>query len=163
MVIFRRTFLFWLFAFWQGGFFFYASVVVKVGTDLTSQFDQGLITRQVTFWLNLSGLIVLLAWIWDLLVERSACLKRRWVAWALMLIALAILAGLHPQLDGLIDDENYRLFDRRHFRLLHRIYLHVSTLQWLVSIAFTFWTLQSWRATDIRSSTTGLRPGPPGK
>src|SRR5438874_571929 len=106
--------------FWQGGFFFYAAVVVKVGTDLNGEFAQGLITRGVTFWLNLAGLVTLLAWIWDLLAERRSLVKLRWGMWLLMAATLALLFWLHPQLDGFIDTEGYRLVNRGEFRSLHR-------------------------------------------
>ncbi len=151
MLIFRRTLLLWMFMFWQGGFFFYSSVVVKVGTDLNGQFAQGLITREVTIWMNLAGLIVLLTWLWDLLAERRTRVKRRWAAWLVLLLLLGCLAWLHPQLDAFIDTETYRLRDRADFRALHAWYLHASTAQFVTSIAFTVWTLQNWRSADRES------------
>jgi len=148
MLIVRRTLLLWSLMFWQGGFFFYAAVVVKVGTDVYGEFGQGLITRHVAFWLNVAGLCVLVAWIWDLVGERGACVKRRWLAWTVMFTALVLLALIHPRLDAFIDIENHRLLQRDDFRFLHRWYLWISTAQWLAAIAFTLWTLQNWRAMD---------------
>jgi hypothetical protein len=151
MLIVRRLLLLWSLMFWQGGFFFYSAVVVEVGTRIYGQFGQGLITRQVAFWLNLAGLGALILWIWDLVAERSTRVKRRWFAWCVMFIALAILAFLHPQMDALMDLEHDRLFNRGDFRTMHRWYLWISTAQWVAAIVFTFWTLQNWRATDANS------------
>ena len=121
--------------------------MVKVGTDLNGQFEQGKITRDVTFWLNLAGLATLLAWTWDLLAER-ALVKSRWATWLFMLATLALLFWLHPQLEGLMDMERGRLVHRGEFRFRHRAYLHISTAQWLASIVFTILTLMNWRKTD---------------
>src|SRR5205807_1609866 len=116
------------------GFLFYGAVVVTIGGDVLGDFDQGMITRRVTDWLNLSGMIVLLAWTADLGCERQTCLWRRWLTWTFLLATLAALAWLHLQMEALIDTN--RLIDRDAFRHLHRWYLRVSTVQWIVCIAF---------------------------
>jgi hypothetical protein len=151
MCVFRRLLLLWLFMFWQGGFLFYGAIVVTIGSDvLGSDFAQGLITRRVAVALNLTGLAVLLAWTWDLVAERDTRLVRRWAGWCFLMLTLAALAWLHPQMDALIDAENYTVRDGSQFRHLHRWYLRVSTAQWVGSILFTLWTLQNWRASDQR-------------
>ena len=100
MTIFRRVLLVWLFMFWQGGFLFYGAVVVTIGSMvLEGDFNQGMIMRQVTNALNVSGLIVLLAWIWDLCAERTTRVKRRWLIWIFLLATLALLAWLHVEMD----------------------------------------------------------------
>jgi hypothetical protein len=109
-----------------------------------------MITRHVTDALNLSGLIVLLAWTWDLAAERRTRVKRRWLLWLFMLATMAALAWLHLYMDALIDMENYRLHDRPAFRDLHRWYLRVISAQWIASIAFTIATLKNWRDTDAK-------------
>lgn len=52
-----RTFLlFQAWLAWQGGFFFYAAVVVPIGSDvLGSPITQGFVTQEVTRWLNILG------------------------------------------------------------------------------------------------------------
>jgi hypothetical protein len=149
MTILRRTLLLWLFMLWQGGFLFYGAVVVTVGADvLGTDFDQGLITRIVTQYLNLIGLIVLLAWIWDLAADRQTRWKRRAAAWLFLVLTLAALAWLHPRMDAHIDVAGQQLLERSAFRHLHRWYLRISTVQWLAAVVFSFWTLQNWRAAD---------------
>jgi hypothetical protein len=153
MTILRRTLLLWLFMFWQGGFMFYGGVVVAVGASvMDSDFEQGLITRVVTRWLNLVGLIVLLAWTWDLGVERQTRWKRRAAAWVVMALTLAALAWLHPLIDAhiILRDGSPRLVERAAFKRLHGWYLWFSTVQWLAAIVFSYWTLQNWRAADRR-------------
>lgn len=147
MSVFRRLVLLWLLMFWQGGFMFYGGVVIAVGADvLGGNFEQGLITRHVTDWLNLSGAIVLAVWIIDLVAERRYCLKRRWTAWAIMVATLAALALLHPVMEKHIGTNH--LIQREIFNGLHAWYLRMSTVQWLAAIAFTYWTLQNWRKSD---------------
>jgi hypothetical protein len=155
LITLRRTLLLWAFLFWQGGFFFYASVVVKVGTDLTSQFDQGLITQQVTIWLNVAALGALLLWLWDLFAERAALTKTRWLLWIFMFAMLVWLAWMHPQLGDMINTERGRVEPRQAFRSLHAVYLWVSTAQWAASIAFSFCTLLNWRAADRAAALKG--------
>lgn len=155
LTILRRLALLWMFLFWQGGFVFYGAVVVPIGSEvLRTDFAQGLITRHVAVALNVTGLIVLLAWIWDLVAERDSHLRLRWSAWCVMAISLALLFWLHPRMDALIDVDAKGLVDRAQFRHLHRWYLRIATTQWVASIAFTFWTLQAWRAAD-RGSKLG--------
>jgi len=149
MLIFRRTLLLWLFMFWQGGFLFYGSIVVTIGSEvLESDFRQGLITRRVALAMNATGALVLLAWAWDLLAENATRRKRRWAAWAFLVLTVVCLMCLHPQMNALIDAEHRLLLDRDTFRHLHRWYLRIATAQWCVAVVFTVWTLQNWRATD---------------
>jgi len=153
MTIFRRLLLLWLFMFWQGGFMFYGTVVVPISTDVVgSAREQGFITRLVVVALNITNAVVLIAWIWDLIAERQTNLKRRWAMWAFLVTMLAVLAGLHWEMNALMDVDNQRLVDRAAFRHMHRWYLRLSTVQWAASILFTYWTLQNWRATDRQSA-----------
>src|ERR1043165_4509714 len=138
MTIFRRVLLLWLFMVWQGGFVFYGAVVVTVGTEvLGSAREQGFITRIVAMAMNLTGLCVLLAWLWDLLAERTSRLKRRWATWLLLMLTLPALAVLHVRMDAHLDPDTHQLHHRRDFRQLHRWYLRISTMQWVLSVVFT--------------------------
>src|SRR5436190_16665061 len=47
-------------AFWMGGFTFYALVVIPTGNRLLGSIQQGLLTQQVTHWMNLIGLLALM-------------------------------------------------------------------------------------------------------
>jgi hypothetical protein len=149
MTLLRRSALLWLFMFWQGGFLFYRVVVVTVGSaELGSDFALRLITRRVTDWLNLTGVLVLLAWTWDLQSERTAWLSWRWGVWAYLMLTLAALAWLHVRMEALVDADHRVPFDDGVFHHLRRWYLRISTAQWLGSVVFVVLTLANWRAVD---------------
>jgi hypothetical protein len=108
---------------WQGGFLFYASVVVPIGTDLLGGARaQGVITARVTEWLNLAGLV-----------------------------CLGLLGGLwflHLILDYFMDPAGRVVQMREPFRVAHGAYLWVSTAHWLMGLALAWLTLAAWRAED---------------
>jgi hypothetical protein len=134
-------------AFWQGGFTFYASVVVHVGQEEIGHTRQGFITRQVTNYLNLSGAVALLILAWDTAV--SGTLRRaRWFAWLGMLLALVLLAGLHVRMDELLDAVERRVVDPSPFLLYHATYLWISTVQWICALSFILLTVFAWRRED---------------
>ena len=120
--------------FWQGGFLFYASVVVPIGQEvLGSHKEQGFITQRVTNYLNLSGAIALAILAWDIAASRGSSAWRygaRWLCWLGMLATLLWLVWLHPRLDDLLDTTLKDIIEHRAFRAQHRTYLWVSTAQW---------------------------------
>jgi hypothetical protein len=126
-------------------------VTLPVGSDvLGSHLMQGFITRSVSNYLNLAGVVCLVVWSLDLVVERDSTAGRRfrWFLWSLLLLTLCFLAWLHLRLDELLDPETFSIFDRVRYRLLHRWYLWVSTLQWAGSLLLAAWTLHVWRRGD---------------
>jgi hypothetical protein len=132
--------------FWQGGFTFYAAVVVPIGRSEFGDSVQGLVTRRVTDYLNLSGGVALAILAWDVAAAADSAARRRmarWLCWAGMAATLVALVWLHPRLEVLMDAEKY---DRFAFRPLHRLYLWVCTVQWGFAIVFTGLTLWAWKA-----------------
>jgi hypothetical protein len=149
----RRFLVVMALLFWQGGFLFYASVVVPVAQELHGHLQQGFVTREVTNYLNLAGLGALLLFAWDLAAERDPCVSRRRARLALWLVlaaTLAWLAWLHVRLDGLLDVAEQTIVDRRLFRTGHRLYLWVSTAQLAFGLVLLALTLMAWRAVDRR-------------
>jgi Na+-driven multidrug efflux pump len=156
--------------FWQGGFTFYAAVVVPVGQDvLGSHFEQGLITRRVTVYLNLAGAIALLPLVWDAVGTRDPAPWRRrlrLLLWLGMAAALVALYRLHPLVDQYLELDSHNLTDRRAFRHYHRLYLWVSTVQWGCAVVYLLLSLLAWRAEDRRGllatpdQEDGLPPSP---
>jgi len=133
-----RFFALCAFALWQGGFVFYAGVVVPIGSDEFGDTAQGFVTRRVTFWLNVVGFATLaLLWV-DHLVRPLPGAKKPWFKglWVLMLVCQAALWVLHPRMDLLLEPETVSVLDRRSFRLLHQIYLWTSTVMWLASLGW---------------------------
>ena len=103
MTLLRRFLVLAGIMFWQGGFTFYAAVVIHIGKGvLGSHLQQGLITRHVTNYLNVKsrGLVALLLfWGWDIAAARDPVRFRRrlrWTLWTLLAVILALLFWLHP-------------------------------------------------------------------
>ena len=152
LALLRRLLVLVALMFWQGGFTFYAAVVVPLGQEvLGTHFKQGRITRRVTVYLNLAGAVALLPLAWDTAAsaERSRLLRwLRWLALAGMAVGLALLFWLHPQLDELIDLEAGYIPERKEFRAGHRLYLWISTVQWGLGLVYALLMLHAWRDGD---------------
>src|SRR5262249_39830489 len=103
MVAVRRYVVLLAIMFWQGGFTFYSAVVVHVGNAvLGSHLDQGLVTRSVTNYLNLAGLVAIGLWGWDIAAANDLVRWRRrlrWSLWAVLVLTLGLLAWQHVRLD----------------------------------------------------------------
>src|SRR5262245_8681278 len=138
MLLLRRCLVLVALFFWQGGFVFYAGVVVPVGTDVfehqyradskapSGKRQQGRITRTVARWLNVAGVVALIPMGWDVLGGADPLRRRkRWRALLCLATAvlLAILIWLHFQLDALFDVGTLALLDESAFYSRHRLYL----------------------------------------
>jgi hypothetical protein len=145
----RRFLVFQAFLLWQGGFLFYASVVVPIGGELFGKMDQGQVTQRVTDWLNLIGAAWAAVFAWDVLAAADPARPRRrarWLGWFACVALLGVLAWLHVELDRMLGPD--AAFDRRAFRRLHVAYLWVSTAHWVLGLTLAWLTLRAWRAED---------------
>jgi hypothetical protein len=138
--------------FWQGGFTFYAAVVVPVGRQVigTRQSD---VTRSVTAYLNVAGAVALLPLAWDVTRCRDRTPRRqylRWTTWLGMALTLAALLWLHRLMVGQLR-LGVSPADPA-FHNLHRVYLWVSTVQWACGLVYAGTTLLAWRAEDRAGS-----------
>ena len=144
----RRFLVLFAFALWQGGFLFYALVVVPVGTDvLGSAAAQSEITQKVTNWLNLIGAGTLAIFALDQSLTRDSSPRRtaaRWWIWSLLLVGQYLLFFLHEILDYYIEVGGMR----RPMYLVHRIYLWISTILWSMSLLLIGLNLKAWTAED---------------
>ena len=133
----RHTLALATFALWWGGFTFYAVVVIPTAQKvLRSHTRVGFITQQVTHWLNLVAVLALLFLLWELLGAALLTPRRRrwlWGAWLVMAAMQAGLFILHPMLDRLLDFTAREIIDEPRFYFLHRVYLCVSTVEWLAA------------------------------
>lgn len=152
LTLLRRLLVLACLMFWQGGFTFYAGVVVPVGQEeLGSHLQQGFITRKVTNYLNLIGGCALILLAWDVAASRERSRPRRWIRWAAwtgMAVTLLALIWLHPHLDQLLNQEMRELVDPKAFRSGHRWYLWLSSVQWAFGLVYAALTLQAWQAQD---------------
>jgi hypothetical protein len=152
MVLARRYLVLIALMFWQGGFTFYVSVVVPVGTAvLGSALRQGFITRQVTGWLNLAAAIALAVLACDLLLCRDTSRVRSRVRagiWTFMLVCQVLLFWLHARLDGMMEEKGRIVLDPEAFYPVHRVYLWTHTAQWAAGLIFVLLMLIAWRTED---------------
>lgn len=137
MTFLRRFLVLLAFAFWQGGFTFYAAVVVHIGRSVDKGF-QALVTTSVTDYLNIAGAVALVVLAWDLLPVDPANWRRavRVVMWSIMLLMLGALIWLHAELVA--------EFTRR----MHAVYLWTCTVQWGAGLVYLALTVLTWRAQD---------------
>lgn len=154
VVVLRRFLVLAALMFWQGGFVFYAGIVVPIGTEvLGSELEQGFITRHVAVSLNLAGAVALLPLCWDAVAGRDPSRWRRrtrWLACAGMLITLVLLIWLHPRMGELLvaEGRNKRIDDYERFTTMHRVYLWTITVQWAFGVVYAFLSVWSWWASD---------------
>lgn len=133
-------------AFWLGGFTFYSAVVIHVGHRvLGSRVRQGLVTQEVTNWLNISAVIALPLMLWSTIAIARRSAPWTWrialAAWLLMLAVQVELFLLHPMLDQLIDIKAKAILDEEQFRRLHLIYMTSATVQWAAGIIHIWCTV----------------------
>jgi len=131
---------------WQGGFLFYAAVVVPTGTELLGSFDQGRVTRQVTDAMNVLGAAALLVLAWDQVAEPNSR-RGRWVTWSVLAGGLMALAILHPRIERYVDfATDGRVNDYASFYFWHQVYLYVATIQWVAGLGYVVLMLRAWSA-----------------
>jgi hypothetical protein len=128
---------------WVGGFAFYGGVVVPVLHVHLGSLEAGSITREVTDWLNLLGAACLVVWAADLyLTDRTGPSKSTRLAlgaWAVSAVSLAVLIGLHRVMDHRLDEGTMT-----DFYPLHRLYLRLSTVQWLANLVLSARWVAGW-------------------
>ena len=159
MLIINRTLLLASFAMWFGGFGFYVSIVVPIGTDvLGSSLNQGMITRQVTQWINVfGGIAVAMMLLESLLTWKYLPVALRLMQLGLCLLMIAALIGLvnlHPILDSMIDVAEVEVTDQVNFYPLHRVYLWVSTIQWIAAWIWLLVLMICWRMMAAPKAVT---------
>lgn len=141
---------------WQGGFLFYTTFVVPVGTAvLGSATAQGAITARVTDALNAVGLVGLVVAAWDLNWTTDPARRRtatRWWCWAVAAVCQGAMLILHRLMDDLMNPGRTFVVIRGPFYPLHRMYLWASTVQWAACLVLAWFTLRAWHAED--ASTT---------
>lgn len=149
MNLFERTAILVVMTLWWGGLTFYSAVVVPVGTEVLESTElQGLVTQQVTRYLNALGLLAVCAIIWILLRlegARSIAKSKELIALGAVLLALqGGLYWLHGELGRqLIEDP-----DREAFYNTHRVYLLLIAVQWGLGLMSLVQILKLWRRID---------------
>lgn len=132
-------------AFWMGGFAFYFGIVVPAGGAIVGGTQQGIVTQQITFWLNIIGVVAL-----PVLLGNALRTQKRWQlgVWSVMLICQAALFLLHRELSSRIDTTAMTVSDVGRFGTLHEIYEAVSTVLWLAAM------IHAWSFVPIRPASS---------
>lgn|SRR5262245_45501708 len=133
-------------AFWMGGFTFYAVLVIPIGSRVLGSIEQGLVTQQVSQWMNLCGLLALV-------ILLPGARWTPWLAcsWIVMAASLAVLFWLHPRLDGFIDNAIRAVTDEARFYRWHQVYLAAVTIQWCAAMVH-LWGLTAERIASPQNS-----------
>ena len=119
-------------------------MVIPIGSDVLDTTPQGFVTQQVTFVLNMASVVTLAIMIWYGQSENIfrnhpsrhpdgrmyVCVLGVYTA------SLACLFFLHPQMGSLLNPDDLSVVDTDRFYRLHRVYLWISTVQWLSTIGF---------------------------
>lgn len=154
----RRFLVFQAYLAWQGGFLFYAAVVVPAGTELLGAGTQGEVTREVTAWLNRIGFAWAAVVLWDLRADPPPASRRRGRLalglWAAALVALIWLVVLRDSLGELLDSDGGRSANRAGFRRSHVAYLWLSTLHWLIGLYLAYDCVARWGRPRIVDERT---------
>lgn len=154
MEILRRFLLLAVLLFWQGGFLFYATLVIPIGREVLGNIrQQARITRQTTFALNLAGGVSLAVLAWDGLVVPDPSRPRLWgrgLLWGLLLMSLLGLIWLHSALDRQFDPSVLEVADRSAFSTGHQVYVGLSVVQTALALGFLFLTLLAWQGRDLQ-------------
>ena len=142
----------------MGGFTFYSLIVIPTAERvLDSMRDTGFITQQVTRWLNLIGIGVLLILSWLLMADwREQRRRLRFslaATWAIMVLAQAGLFITHPLIDQLLEAQGHKLHHFEQFEKLHTVYLVFATVQWSAALLQIWLMLMIWRLQDAKRSS----------
>jgi tetrahydromethanopterin S-methyltransferase subunit C len=143
--------------FWQGGFLFYAAVVIPIAGRVLGERLLHLraeITGAATDWLNGAGVGVLALLLWDLAssVDGSRFRSRgRAACWAALFLTLAGLFALHYWMDVLDPPESRGPSNPVAFGVAHTLYVVVALLQTVAALVYLGLTVSAWRAEDART------------
>jgi len=154
MQLLRRFLVIQALLLWQGGFLFYAAVVIPIGSDVLGSWAQGTVTRHVTDRMNVIGAATVLILAWDQWANAVPnCRKCRWALWLAMTLSLVALALLHPAIASYVDGTGSESpWEFRTFYFWHRVYLYVSTAQWAAGLGYVAVTLRAWTARPTVAS-----------
>jgi hypothetical protein len=156
MTLLRRYLVVYSLMLWQGGFVFYSAIVVPVGTaTLGSAAAQGAITARVVEALHLLGLVSLGLLLWDMLAGADAAPSRRlarWICWLIAALSHGLLLYFHFVLLSFMDPQRRYVVIHSPFYPIHRIYLWISTLQWMAISVWLFLTLMAWKYVESRKA-----------
>ncbi len=137
----QSSWRFWLWQFavtlslavWWGGLTFYAAIIVPLGIEQFGGIEQGLLTQRVTVRLNLAGTLAGICLLADALWHQPR--NCRAVLASLLLALQGWLWFLHSRLSRWMETVSSSLPTGESFYHEHRVYLWVTSVQWLIGLA----------------------------
>jgi len=124
-----RLFLHLAWAIWWGGIFFYAVVVVPIGTEAIGSIEQGFITQKVSQVHN----VIAIAFLVCLAVETARTRSRLiGILTATLAVNVLFLVRWHSHLTGLLDVHDHSVSSG--FYQQHAVYLWLIAFEWLLGI-----------------------------
>ena len=119
---------------WWGAFTFYSAIVVPMGMKVLGSHPQmGMITQEVTVYLNIFSFILFIIYAYSLRYESDKTGGLVKQIMAITVVACQILLFLiHAYLSDLINVENQKVFNSSNFYFLHRLYLIIETIIWVI-------------------------------
>jgi hypothetical protein len=156
MVWICRILFLLVFALFWGGLTFYTGFVVRISHDvLDDPMDGGLITQRVTAVLQVFGTVTVVLMACNALVIARYSKKCGYALGAIAAMVVCALAGLfvvHGHLDAVIDVAASEITDYDAFKIGHRRYNQLTTIQWLGSLAYLAITVFAWWSIDAGKS-----------
>lgn len=119
-------------AMWWGGLTFYSAIVVPLGIEQIGGAEQGFLTQRVTVRLNIAGTITGICLLADALWRGPR--KHRAALASVILGLQAWLWFLHARLSLWLDAASSSSHSGESFYQAHRIYLWVTSTQWLIGL-----------------------------
>ena len=105
MQLLRRFLVVQALLFWQGGFLFYAAVVVPTGTDVLGSIGQGRVTRHVTDWMNVIGAVAVAnPGVGPVSPMGPATPRTRWGLWSILAAGSDVVALIPIESDSIAGD-----------------------------------------------------------
>ena len=157
MTLLRRVLLVFSFALFWGGLTFYTGFVVRISHDVVSDsMEGGLITQRVTELLQWLALVAVTFMFWESFATWKLFPRRAAIMIACCVAVGCSLAGLfvvHADLDAVISIETAEVIDRDSFRINHRHYNQLTTVEWIASVCFLPIAISTWQAPKLRSET----------
>ena len=155
LILYRRFLSLCALLFWQGGFLFYAAVIIPTaGRVLEGKLHlRAQITGEATNWLNGVGVVVLALLLWDLAssVDSSRLRSRgRGGAWAVLFLTLAALFALHYWMDRLDPPDSAGPSDPTAFAVAHGLYVVVALVQSVTALVFLRLTVSACAQEDAQ-------------
>lgn len=133
-----RLLLLLVWATWWGGIFFYATVVVPIGTEAIGTVEQGFLTQQVSQMHNRLSIVFLLCLLVEAVRLRSVVVG---AIVATLALNLVLMIAWHSHLTHAMDFEKRAVHAA--FYKQHAIYLWLFAAQWIQGILVPVLVLRS--------------------